>query len=158
MLSLSALCYILEKVEVGLPDKVYLLFIKSAWVVLSMSDFSQCCVISGFLFFLRPNALSFFLFSSFAQYWPGYVSLPLENYLVTLKQKRTLLFPYSSKGKGFLDVGPWLDSMNECHADTLKALFSHGRAEGILLKELGISHLGLYSAWCLNIYTHKFRT
>lgn len=158
MLSLSALCYILENVQVSLSDKD-LLFINPAWVYLSISDFSQCCVISGFLFFFEVQCLVSLFSFIFAKYWQGDISLSLENYLVTLNQKHNSLFPFSSKWKDFLNLAPWLDSVNKCHVDGFKVPFSHWRAEDILPKILSTSQiLGLYSALCLNIYTHKFRT
>lgn len=152
MLSLSALFYILAKVQVGLSDKD-LLFIKPAWVFLSISDFSWCCVISGFLFFFVVQCRTFLFSFSFAQYWQGYVNLPLENYLVTLNQKCSSLFPFSSKGKDFLNLGPWLVSVIECHVDSFKVPFSHWKAEDVLPKVLSTSHIWVFILLDVWIFT-----
>lgn len=155
MLSLSALCYILEKVQVSSSDKD-LIFINQP-EFLYISDFSWCCVISGFLLFLRSNVLSFFFFfpSALLNTDKAVLVLLLGNYLVTLNQKCYAVFPFGSKGKDFLNLGPWLDSVIECHVDSFKIPFSRWRAEDILPKILSTSHICVFILHDIWIFTLK---
>lgn len=143
MSSLSAFCYIFGKVWVGLSNKDSLSIKKSLSDFVHLRFFSLLCDCRVSLLF-EVQCLVFLLSFSFAQYWQGYVTLPLESHLVSLNQKFNSLFPFISKGKDYLTFRLWLESVIECHVDGFKVPFSHWRAEDLLAKVLNASHTWIF--------------
>lgn len=140
--SLSAFCYIFEKVWVQLSNKNLLCIKKKPECFCPSQIFLGAVWLQGFSSFWGP--MPYLLSFSFVRYWQGYVILALESHLVSLNQKFNSQFPFSPKGKDYLTLRLWLESVIECHVDGFKVPFSHWRAEDISAKLLSASHTWIF--------------
>lgn len=133
----------LKKYGYSCQTKIYSVLKKSLSVFVHLRFFSVLCDCRVSLLF-EVQCLIFLLSFSFVQYWQGYVILALESHLVSLNQKFNSQFPFSPKGKDYLTLRLWLESVIECHVDGFKVPFSHWRAEDISAKLLSASHTWIF--------------